>query len=289
MLSLQMLSLQMPSLPVSRLLGVLFVLLGLSIGPVNGQSITPDRPGLGDGASTLEQGTLQAEMGYVFTHTSTDIEIRNANGEPIDDGVDVSTHTLGQLLVRYGMTNAIEVRGGIGSIAWVEQIAESGTEFEAGYDGASLGTKIRLLQTPVATLSGLAILSVPLGSAFSSSDDRARQEVKVAFDGALGDRISISVNGGASFFYDDGGDTPFTDRELEWLFIPTLSVSATDALGLYAGYGGFYNDSLNRNVVEAGTTYRLDPNMQVDVNAGRRVDESADPSFFLGAGFAYRL
>ena len=271
----------------------------LSVAPTMGQSITADRPGFGDGASTLEQGTFQAELGYGFSQASSGFQLRNANGEPIGEDVDLATHEMGQLLLRYGITDAIELRGGVGSVAWQERITDPSTidsseddytTFESGYNGAAIGTKIRLLQTPTSTLSGVATLSLPLGTgAFDAADDRARQEVKLAFDGALGANLSVSLNGGASFFYDDGGDNPFTDREVEWLFFPSLGISATDALGVYVGYAGFYTDGINRSWVETGATYLLNTDTQVDVNTGLRVDDNIDSEFFLGLGLSHRF
>lgn len=203
------------------------------------------------------------------------------------------------MLLRYGITDAIEVRGGVGSVAWQEGIIdrtvplEGGsdhTTFESGYNGAAIGTKIRLLQTPVSTLSGVATVSLPLGTGvFDAVDDRARQEVKLAFNGALGSNLSVTMNGGASFFYDEGGNNPFTDRELEWLFLPSLGISATDAIGFYVGYAGFYTDAPNRNWVETGATYLLNADTQIDVNTGLRVDDNVDSAFFLGVGLAHRF
>lgn len=239
-----------------------FALLGAGVTAPATAQISSDRPGFGDGASMVAPRTFQAEMGYAF----------NGNG--------LNSHELGQLLLRYGLTSRIEVRGGVGSYVVNE------SPFDNGYSGTALGTKVRLLQSDLWTLSGVATLGLPTGTgAFDSADDRARQELKLAFDGALGEDITLSVNGGTSFFYSGGVQD---DRDVSVLFIPTLSFGLTDGVGAYVGYAGFYDDGRNANWVEGGFTYLYDPNTQLDVNVGLQLDDYSD-SFFLGVGVARRF
>lgn len=241
---------------------VLVALLGTGgASPVAAQ-ISADRPGFGDGTTTVAPGTFQAGLGYAF----------NGNGR--------SSHELGQLLLRFGLTNRVEVRGGVGSYVFNESPADN------GYAGTSVGTKVQLVRAELAALSGVATLDVPTGTgAFDTGDDRARQEVKLAFDGALGDDLTFSVNGGTRFFYAAGAQN---DRAVEWLFVPTLSFSATETTGAYVGYAGFYDDGPNANWVEGGVTYLYDADTQLDVNTGLRVDDNGD-DFFLGVGVARRF
>lgn len=234
--------------------------LGLSA-PAHAQ-ISADRPGFGDGTATVGAGTFQAGLGYAF----------NGNG--------VNSHELGQLFLRYGIVDGVELRGGVNSYVVVE------SPFDNGYSGSSLGTKVRLAQEELWSLSGVATLGLPTGTGFfDTNDNRARQEVKLAFDGALGESITVSVNGGASFFYSSGVQD---DRAVEWLFIPTLSFGLTDNTGAYVGYAGFYDDGPNANWVEGGLTYLYDADTQLDVNTGLRIDGNGD-DFFLGLGVARRF
>jgi len=249
---------------VSRLAFVFLVAAALGMGaptPAAAQ-ISADRPGFGDGATTLDASTVQAGLGYAF----------NGNGR--------NSHELGQLLLRYGLTGRVEVRGGVGSYVLNE------APLDDGYAGTSVGTKVRLLRRELWTLSGVATLGLPTGTGgFDSPDDRARQELKLAFDGALGDDITLSVNGGTRFFYAAGTQD---DRAVEWLFIPTLSFSLTERTGAYVGYAGFYDDGPNANWVEGGVTYLYNTDTQLDINTGLRVDDNGD-DFFLGIGVARRF
>jgi len=239
------------------------LLLLSAAGPLATQAqISADRPGFGDGSATVAPGTLQAGLGYAV----------NGNG--------ITSHELGQLLLRYGLLDGVELRGGVGSYVLNE------SPFDDGYSGTSVGAKLRLFQNDVSALSGVATLGLPTGTgAFDTPDDRARQEVKLAYDGALGEGLTLSVNGGASFFYDEGVQE---DRAVEWLFIPTLSFGVTDDVGAYVGYAGFYTDGPNANWVEGGLTLLTTLDTQLDLNTGLRVDDTGD-AFFVGFGVAHRF
>lgn len=219
--------------------------------------VVPDRPGLGDGSSVVGPQVFQAEMGYA-----------------LNDDSGFTQHEFGQLLLRYGVNHFLELRGGINSYVFTD-----GTD---GYNGTSVGAKVRLWRSELAQLSGVATTGLPTGTGpFDTRDDRARQELKLAFDGALGSNLSLTVNGGLSFFYTDNAQT-------EWLFIPTLSSSLNERAGFYVGYAGFYAENGNANWVEGGLTYLVNPNTQLDVNTGLRLDERSD-LFFLGVGLAHRF
>lgn len=238
------------------------LLLSLSRPYTTHAQIAADRPGFGDGAATAGPGIGQAELGYAF----------NGNGG--------NSHELGQLLLRYGITNALELRGAVNSYVIHESPVDN------GYTGTGVGAKLRLLQTPTSALSAVATLELPTETgAFNLRDDRARQTLKLAFDGALGTGLMLSVNGGASFYYAAG---PQDDRAVEWLFVPTLSFGVTETTGAYVGYAGFYPDGPATNWVEGGLTFLQSTSTQFDVNAGLRGDDRSD-AFFLGLGVAHRF
>lgn len=223
--------------------------------------ISTDRPGFGVGAATVGAETFQAGVGYEF-----------------NDEDDVRTHEFGQLFVRYGLHDALELRGGVNSYVVNE------SPIDNGYSGVDVGAKLRLFAGELSTLSGVAMLTLPTRTV-PNAPTRARQEVKLAFDGALGDGLALSVNTGASFFYSAGVQD---DRAVQWLFIPTLTVDVTDNVGAYVGYAGVYDEGPNANWVEGGLTFLSSLNTQFDVNTGLRVDDNAN-AFFVGLGVAHRF
>ena len=241
-----------PRLAIALLLSL--AVLGLAPLAATGQ-ISADRPGFGDGPATVAPGTVQAELGAA---AATD-----------DFGTNAE---LGQLLLRYGVADVLELRGGVGSVA----LDAPGTE----YTGTSVGGKLRLAQSSLSAFSLVSTWTLPTGTgAFES--DRVSQTLALAYDGALGEGLGISVNGGTEVPY--GGDA-----DPSYLFIPTLSFGVTDRVGAYVGYAGFYSTGLNTNYVEAGLSLLSSPDTQLDVNTGLQVDENRS-AFFAGLGLAHRF
>ncbi|MFB6231611.1 MAG: transporter [Salinibacter sp.] len=217
--------------------------------------ISADRPGFGNGTATVAPGTFQVELGAAAAND--------------DFGTDAE---LGQLLLRYGVAGFLELRGGVGSLA----LDAPDTE----YTGTSVGGKLRLFRSSLSALSVVSTWALPTGSgAFEA--DRVSQTLALAYNGALREGLSLSINVGASVPY--GGDAAPS-----YLFIPTLSVGLTDQVGGYVGYAGFYSTGLNANYVEAGLTLTSSPDTQLDVNTGLQVDENRS-AFFAGLGLAHRF
>jgi len=262
---------------MSRITSTLALLLALTVPSAQAQMtdapVTSDRPGLSNAAATVSQGTFQAELGYDLS--------QNTTGEEA-----LSTHSLGLLLLRYGVTDRIEFRANVGSIGFDEQFAGTDTELESGYNGAAIEAKIKLFENATTTVSGFSSTSVPLSTGpFESVDDRSQQTLALLLDGALGQNLTLTVNGGANFFWDAGEQE---DRAVTALFIPTLNFAINDQAGAYVGYFGQYRDTANTNFVEGGFTYLVSPNTQIDLNGGFRVDDNED-GFFVGVGLSQRF
>jgi hypothetical protein len=277
--------------PLTVLLGAGLLALTFLVTPSLAQAqIASDRPGLGDDAAVVAPRTVQTELGYQLAQAS-------------EGDRDATLHSFGQLFLRFGLTDYLELRGGVGSIGVLS--VDGDDENASGYIGAgqgftsygtTLGTKVRLLNTETATLSGLASISVPTRTGdFETVDDRARQEVKGILNAALGSNLSLTVNAGANFFWSEGEEAFLSDREVEYVFIPTLNIGITETTSAYVGYAGFYSDdsqpfdAANANFVETGVTFLATPDTQIDLNGGLRVDDNVDSEFFLGVGLSQRF
>ena len=219
--------------------------------------LAPDRPGLGEGTSIVGANTVQAEFGYALNVQGT-----------------TSALEVGQLLLRYGLSENLELRGNVNSY-----VVGEGAD---GYTGTGVGAKWQLHRSNVSQLSLVATVGLPTGTGpFERADNRVRQALLLAFDGALGSGLAFSATGGANFYYTG-------DAQTQWVFIPTLTTSLNERSGLYVGYGGFYGEGDSENWVEAGLTYLISPDAQLDVNTGLQLDENSD-QFFVGLGLAYRF
>lgn len=252
----------LPSLSWSLATAMLIGALAAPMSALAQSSVVADRPGLGIRSATMEVRTAQVELGYSYAEEN-----------------ERRLHNLGELMLRYGVTNSFELRGGIGSYGFV--VDPPGTE--GGYRGGTLGTKVRLHDGPLTTTSIAATLNLPLQTrGFATNDDRLRQTVLLAFTGALGTGLSFSANAGGGFFY-TGEDT-----DAEGLLTTMLKMGLGSNTAGYVSYGGSYRAEANTNFVEGGLLYLATLNTQLDLNAGLQVDDNGN-DFFVGLGLAHRF
>ncbi|WP_179862247.1 transporter [Longibacter salinarum] len=249
------------------------------------EPLTSDRPGFSNAAATLQQGAFQTELGYSFANTADVFGDESA-----------SSHNLGQLLLRYGVTDAFELRANVGSYEYQEvldpsltnpSLTDPETTYEGGYFGPSVEAKARLFRNETSTLSAFSSTLLPVQTGFydSNPDQRAIQTLALLLDGQLGTGVSLTINGGTQFYWDGGVQE---DRQFSALFIPTLNFAINDQVGAYVGYYGEYTEFANTNFVEGGLTFLANENTQLDLNTGYRVDDNLD-QFFIGLGLSQRF
>lgn len=230
-------------------------------------SIASDRPGFSDGPLTITRGRTQIELGYTRTETG-----------------DLEEQSLGELLLRIGWTEIVELRLEIGS--WV-RVDGPGVDL-SGSEDLSLGCKIRLSDPLPAgsRLPQVAVLlatTVPTGSEELGNAD-AQPSVKLALAWELDAKTSLWSNVGYARLGESG------DRFGEISASLSLGRTLTDRLG---GFVEAY--ALNRQeghgddqVLNAGVTWALSKDSQLDFRAGTGLD-SDGPDFFVGAGAAWRF
>jgi hypothetical protein len=205
----------------------------------------------------MEAGRFQVETGYGYSSRG-----------------DRSSHSMGQVLLRYGLTGWLEARGGVGSYV------VNDTPLANGYGGTSLGLKASLVESPGLSMGLLATTGLPTGTG-AYDTDQVRQDVTLALSAPVAGPLAFASNLGHQFSYGDGlsGETTLT---------ATLLISATETIGVGFGYAGFYTQALNRNYLEGGMTYRTSRNTQLDVNWAYQIDDYQD-HLLLGFGIAHRF
>lgn len=218
------------------------------------ETITPDRPGLGDGAHVVGPGVVQLETGFEFA---------------AGPGADVVT--FGQAVIRYGV-GPIEVRLLPGSF-----VVQTGAR---GIADPAVGLKV-----PLTRAGSRVRLSTVLTSTLTvgSEDFSAGQAVGAATlvgEVGLSGPLGLAVNAGYAFPWNDTGD-----GSIALMITPGLSIQSVDGLGVYAGYVGFYDDGPDTHIVETGVAYAWDADNQIDVNGGLEPDTER---WFIGVGISHR-
>ena len=245
----------MRSLPCFILFPAL--LLAASVAKAD-NSLAADRPGFSTATTTVAPGRYNIEGGIQWT-----------------DGDNADSYTAPLLNVRIGLTPQTEL-----NVLWDGWTKTDGTN--TNHADLGLGAKHKLIVTDSYNISVLGFLFLPTGSDSDSEDINP-------FLGLLWDRsLSDSIDAFGTL-------QVVTDREdskRHYLFQPAvgLAFSHTDKFGSFIEY---YRDiSLNSNrpdtgVFDAGITYLLNNDVQLDLNGGISLDKHSDD--FVGLGVAMRF
>lgn len=248
----------------------------------NAPPLVSDRPDFTESTETVLSGRVQLELGYTFTYDS-------------ENGERERRHTAPEALIRIGVLENFELRIGWEGYAWTDtkthERSDSGRTFHredssAGANDVSIGLKLKLAeQSEMRPHLGLiAAVSIPSGSADLSSGD-VDPEVVLAWAYDLSEAVSVAGNLGV------GAPTEDADRFVQTFGSVALGVGLTDRVGMYAEYFGVFPNADRSDCAHtfnAGLTWLLHEDLQLDVRAGAGLNEEAD-DFFTGIGMVWRF
>lgn len=261
-----------PTPGILPLLGCLAACLGLGAAPALAQAdpepLVTDRPDFTESAVTVAPGRWQLETGLTF--------------EQADDEVEILT--VGEVLARIGLSPLWELRIGVDPYVDVE-VPGGGA---SGIGDSFLGAKLRLTPgllgdgggTEAALLFGT---SLPTGDD-ELGEDELQPEAILALGWELAPRWSLGANAGYTAARAGG------ERFDQFSASLAAGYSVDDALGLYAEWFGFSKEAPGGSevhVVNAGATYLLSPDLQLDFRVGTGIDDG--PDWFVGAGVSARF
>lgn len=245
------------------------------------EPLVTDRPDFTESTDAVPRGRFQLEMGYTFTY---DREKKDR----------VRSHTAPEFLLRAGLFEDFELRLGWEGYSWSENQFEGQTrggrsvtreDWTQGSNDVSIGVKYKLFeQDGLRPHFGIiGALSIPSGSSNVSSGDVDPVLVLLwAYD--VNDWFSVAGNVGL------GAPTDGNDRFFQASSSLSAAFAVTDDVGTYVEYFGFYPNAPGSDAahsLNAGVTYLITDNFQLDVRAGFGLNEEAD-DFFTGVGFSWR-
>lgn len=252
-----------PRLPTVLLVAVAAGLAGVH--PARGQErppapeIVPDRPGLGDGVHGVASGVFQLETGV----------------EVADRGPDTEW-SLGQAVLRFG-AGPLELRALLDSY-----VLRRGGVDDQGFRDVAVGAKVGVAEDARerARLSALGTLSLPTGSSGFGTDQATAGATALGEWTPGGGPVSVAANAGVTLPLERG------DPAWRLVVTPGASIDGVEGLGAYGGWAGFFAGGGDRHWLEAGLTYLLDRETQLDLNGGWSPDGD---HAFLGMGLARRV
>ena len=245
------------------------------------EPLVTDRPDFTESTDAVPRGRFQLEMGYTFTYDREEKDrVRN--------------HTAPEFLLRVGLFDDFELRLGWEGYSWSENQFEGQTRggrsvirenWTQGSNDVLIGFKYKFFeQDGLRPHFGIiGALSMPSGSSSVSSGDVDPELVLLwAYD--VTDWFSVAGNVGMAVPTEESGRFLQTSSSLSAAF------AVSDEVGTYVEYFGFYPNADNSDAahsLNAGVTYLITDNFQLDVRAGFGLNEEAD-DFFTGVGFSWR-
>jgi len=187
-------------------------------------------------------------------------------------------------LLRYGLSNNFELRLGWDFLNSNVEIGGNEVFDATGFNPLLLGAKIEITDEHgwVPQIGLLTHLRLPFTAASEFKPENTGIEFIFSFDHTLTDKTGIAYNLGARI-----GD----DRSLEYIYSLSYGYSITEKLGAYGEiYGVFPEDNQASHLWDAGVTYLVNNNLQLDASIGTGFQSTAtEQDLLLSVGLSYRI
>ncbi len=254
------------------------IVLALCLAPIaqaNAQvpELITDRPDQTESSETVRPGYVQFEFGW--THRKD------------DEGADVTSDSLPETLVRIGVADDLEFRFGFDGYVWKDTDVAGADE---GAGDLEIGVKWKLWEEAgrrpqTAILAGT---SLPTGETPFSSE-RFDPSVRLACAHTLTETLAFGYNVGSLWSTEEDA-TGDRDTTASVTYSAVLGIALSEQLGTFIEFFGEAPTSEGKpgNSFDAGLTYLIADNLQIDLLGGVALSEAAD-DWFIGAGLVWRL
>ena len=240
-------------------------------------AISPDRPGIADSSTVVGKKRFQIEAGVQHEYRS-------------DSGSSQHTWFVPTLL-RFGINDNWEFRVETNSYTYDRVfVPGSGISRTDGYAPVSIGFKHHWQDSKGSEQPSLGVIGrvfVPSGS----SDFRAAHasyDLRLACDWDFAPNWSLNPNFGFGR-YEDGNGQVFTTG----LFAMTLTRVINKRIQVFGDIAlqspEQATDGMTSTIADAGITYLLDKNSQLDASAGTGVSGHTPPHPFWSVGYSRRF
>jgi hypothetical protein len=222
----------------------------------------------------IARGRAQLEGSYAFLYDEA-------------DGVRMTQHAVPDLLVRFGLTDRLEIR-----LGWPGYVA-------TGYDGPALeGSSDETLEPNVGfmldlrpqrgvwpqTAASAAIPITPEGNAFAL--DGLQPLAQLLYRWALNDRLALGGTTGMALFEVHGDDFLQFQQTASLDYLLTVRVGVFGQWEMLVDHGSA--DDGSQHMLGGGVSYLLTERLQVTWQGGVGLNERA-PDFLTDLRLAYRF
>jgi hypothetical protein len=233
-------------------------------------ALITDRPDATESPTAMPKGFLQVETG-AFYESYEDNEIKLEN------------YTYNTTLVRYGLLKNLELRFGWDFVEGKTKV--NGTtlnDVASGLNPLLLGFKTTIAQENglMPEIGFLGHLYLPFSAGSDYKPETTGVDFRFSFAHTLSEKSNIAYNLGAAW----RDDSP----EAAYLYTVAYGYSITDKLSAYAElYGDYPENSKANHLWDAGFTYLISNNVQLDATVGSSITKGQD--LLLSTGVSFRI
>lgn len=235
------------------------------------ETIVTDRPDQTESSVLIPKGFLQVETGAFFE------EIEK-------DGIKDKSTTFNTTLLRYGLLDNLEFRLGFSFTEIKRELNDNIFDDNAsGFSPLALGVKIGVTEEQ-GYLPEIAFLSHVYLPFLASQDFKTENtgiDFRFSFAHSLSKKSSLGYNLGMAW---DGDITT-----ANYVYTIAYGYSVSDKVGTFLEiYGDLPEDSYFQHFWDAGFTYLIDDNLQLDISGGTGITRNIQ-EIYLSAGISFRI
>lgn len=257
---------------IKYILITVLLLLTISISSQENEfgTIVTDRPDATEASSTVGKGILQFETGGLYES----FEENNIKSE---------NFTYNTMLIRYGVLDNLELRLGWDFVEGVTTV--NGNKLDNVMSGLSpllLGMKIDIAEEngPMPEIAFIGHVFPVFSASTDYRPEYTGVDFRLSLSHTLSENSSLGYNIGAQW----GDDSP----EAAAIYTLAYGYSLTEKFGMYAEvYGDLSEDSSANHYWDAGMTYLVCDDLQLDAYIGTSITDGQD--LLLGLGLSYRI
>lgn len=250
---------------------IFLILTSVSVGySVENLELNTDRPDQTESSALVPVGLLQLESGYVFEKTEIKRYIKES-------------FIYNSSLLRYGLTNNLEFRISYDYIKETEEIEGIKLSNKKGISPVIIGIKTKLadetLYTPASSF--LFYMSIPKWASPELQTNYSMPGFKLALSKNINENLSFGANLGADWIDTESYGIGFYSLVMGL----TFNEYTAAFVEVYGNYSSF---DIPENKFDAGITYSIIPNLQIDASFGLGLSKYS-PKYMIGSGISLRL
>lgn len=234
------------------------------------ETLITDRPDQTESPNVVPIGFIQVETGASYEAFK-------------DNNIKTEDFTYNTTLVRFGLLNNLEVRLGWDFLEGKTKVnGNTLNNVSSGFNPLLLGVKTGIAKENGAfpEIGLLGHIYLPFTASTDYKPDTTGVDFRFAFAHTLSENSSLSYNLGGAW----GNDSP----EASFVYTIAYGLSVTDKFGAYAElYGNLPENNKANHLWDAGFTYLISNNVQLDATVGTSITEGQD--LLLSAGVSFRI